>query len=223
VERLKGLPPAIPREYYARLPETPSAPQAPRPWFRAIPGFRSGRRWRYPLAVLGYGVLMVWIAQIPFHRVVGLLGVGALAVLLLATDAFGVARRSRTLGSGYAVVAGTGWAILTVLVLVAAVLAGGPLLPSSSAASELPLPNVSSTAGTPTPVATSTSTPTPPSSGTIVLHTPTPSPSDEPARTPAPRPSATEAPTPPPTPVPTPKPTPTPTPTPAPTPTSTGH
>lgn len=58
-------------------------------WLRQVPGFRSNTRWKQVIATLGYAGIAIFILGgfSPTNHVLLIMGVEALAVVLLATNA----------------------------------------------------------------------------------------------------------------------------------------
>lgn len=175
---VSGLP--VPEPDPEPLPEPEPAPG---PWYRTVPGFRSGSRGKAALALLAYLVVAVWILQTPWHPQVGLLGLLSLAALMLGTNAWGLRSRTPLLRSRNQAVAAAGWAGIAALLVFMAFLASRPSPASEPTAgqsmvntpdrpaSPVPTPTLGLTsppappptagADAPVPVGAMTATPTP--------------------------------------------------------------
>lgn len=188
----KTMPDPIPASLYAR-PVGATVKAAPkRAWYRPIPGFRTGRRWKQAVAVCGYLLIGAWLLQTPSNPKLGLLGVLSLATVLLATNAWGIRSGMPVLKSGNPLVAGIGWSAIAIILIAAAAWEQPPTGPSSQSASSIVArtpassPSVPVSSGsTSVPTATHSSNPTP---------SPTPSPIPTPTPTPTPKPSPSPAP-----------------------------
>lgn len=165
-----------------------------RGFLRQIPGFRSGTPWKVAVALVGYLFIALFIASgfAPASRGGIAIGLGALAVVVLATNGWGLRRRLPMFRSPNKWLAAVAWVGLVLIILVAvgatqpAAPTGGNQVAKLSAASS-PTPMQS-------PLATTSPSPT-------LADSPTPSPS------PRPSPIASPKPTPKPAPKPAPKPT----------------
>ena len=163
----------IPPSFYQR-PAGGSPSGAPPPrrglaWWRSIPGFRTGRRWKRVVAACGYLVMAVWIAQIGSNAALGVLGLLSLAAVWLATNAFGIRTKLPGFGSPNRLAASGAWAGLAIAMLVTAGAATpaprstnagvgtGPSSPSTLAVAHANPP----TPASPSPVASPTPSPTP--------------------------------------------------------------
>ncbi len=91
------------------------------PWLRQVPGFRSGQRWKQTVAVIGYSFIAFTIlAGTTFdNAALLLLGVDALVIVLLATDAWGLRSWVPLLNSPSKLKAASGWSPLLLLGFVA--------------------------------------------------------------------------------------------------------
>jgi hypothetical protein len=183
-------PDPIPASYYKRDLKLPALARPKKTWYRPIPGFRTGKRWKEILAVCGYVLIAAWIVQAPTNPLLSLLGALCLITVFLATNAGGLRGRLPVLRSGNPLVAGTGWlAIGLVLIGVAAAEqpTGSPSLSNSStAANTRPYAPRSESVPSPTQAASAVRT-----------TTPSPSPKPSPSPSPSPTPTPVASPTPP--------------------------
>ena len=99
--------------------ETQKAPQAPSSvsWLRQVPGFRFEKRWKQIVAAAGYTLIALAIGAGAATEDVALLvlGVDALALVLLATNAWGLRARVPLFNSPKRLKAASGWGILLVV------------------------------------------------------------------------------------------------------------
>jgi len=173
----------IPASYYAvpnHAPIRPTAsslPQTALPWYRQVPGFRSGRRLNAAIALIGYLVIAAWIVQFPWNPSLGILGVLSTATVIVAFNVFGSRTRLPIFRSSNKVLAGAAWSIVAIAILVAA----GSAAPSSSNRPQ----------GSPG-LALGGSSPTPTEASPI--PTPTLGPSPSPKKSPSPSPKPTPPP-----------------------------
>lgn len=164
-------------------------------WWRRIPGFRTGRKWKQVLAILGYLLIAIWVVQTPTKPALGVLGLLSLAAAWLATNAFGLRTRIPMFRSANRFEAAGAWSGLAFAILLAASLAGAP--PNSSYTGVGSGPSVSpSPIGvaqeqSPTTAASASQSPSP-------SPKPSPSPSPSPSPVPSPSPSPISQPAPPP-------------------------
>ncbi len=179
----KTFPDPIPASLYARPAEAHAKASPNRTWYRWIPGFRTGKRWKEVLAVIGYVPIAAWLVQTPSNPKLGLFGVLCLGAVGLATNAGGVRSRVAVLRSGNPFVAGIGWIVIAIVLIAVGAWEQPPTGPPSQSAS----PIVASTPpGSPAiPTATQPSSPTP-----SAKPTPTPTPTPTPKPTPTPSPAA---------------------------------
>src|SRR5919201_5343957 len=111
----------IPPSYYQRSPGNVSPPSPPtgdgtppnrpgprEPW-RAIPGFRTGRRWKQVVAVIGYLIIAVWLVQIGTNPGLGIFGLLSLSAVWLGTNAFGIRTKIPVFRSPNPLAAGGAW------------------------------------------------------------------------------------------------------------------
>lgn len=156
-----------------------------RGWWRAVPGFRTGRRWKQIVAVLGYLIIGICIVQIGTNPGLGVFGLLSLGAVWLATNAFGIRTKIPAFRSPNPLAAGGAWSALAVAMLVSAAAAapastttnsgvGTGLSPSASplAVAQQPSPSSTNSASLPSP------SPTP-----IASLSPSPRPSPPPAPT----------------------------------------
>lgn len=99
--------------------ETRKAPQAASSarWLKQVPGFRSGQRWKQIVAAAGYTFIALAIGAGAATNDVALLllGVDALAIVLLVTNAWGLRSRVPLFNSSRRLKAASGWGILLVV------------------------------------------------------------------------------------------------------------
>src|SRR5260370_8383679 len=175
----KTFPDPIPASLYARPAGAVATASPNRTWYRLIPGFRTGKRWKEVLAVIGYVLIAAWLVQAPSNPKLGLFGVLCLGAVGLATNAGGVRSRVPVLRSGNRVLGGMGWIVIAIVLIAVGAWEQPPTGPSSQSASPI-------VASTPTrspsiPTATQPSSPSP-----SAKPTPTPTPTPKPTPTPSP-------------------------------------
>jgi hypothetical protein len=175
--------PPIPRSFYS--PEPPKAPPSPpSSWWRQIPGFRTGTRWKQIVGVLGYLVIATLIVRIGASPALGLFGLLTFAAVWLATNAFGLRTKVPVFRSRNRLAAGGAWTGLGIAMLVTVAMAAPPAVEQNNGVGSGP-----SGSHTPAAVAQASSRPSP---------TPSPSPSTTPTpSSSAPPPPAPPAPPPP--------------------------
>lgn len=192
------------------------------PWYRQVPGFGVGQRWRQVLAAIGYLIIALFIIQgiADPNGAKLIFGLFALPVVILASNAWGLRSRVPLLGSANKAQAAAGWAVLT-LAAFAGIVATTPTSPRPPATAVSPTSTVPPVATATTIVVAAQPTdtvvpPTPasaPPTATTVLPTATLVP---PTSTPVPATATAIPPTVPPAPEPIIAPPPTPEPAPAP-------
>ena len=207
--RASNPPPPIPASYYSAgqgASKAADAPHLPPPpttgaggsrtraasWYRQIPGFRTGKRWKQVVGALGYIVIIAWILQIGTNPPLGILGLLSLASVGLATNAFGVRLKLPAFNSPNRLWAGTAWAVLAGAMFVTAALAD-----PSPGNSNLGVGTGPSESSSPVAIAPARSSPT--SSSAKASVTPSPKPSTKPSQKPSPRPAPKASPRPTPT------------------------
>jgi hypothetical protein len=163
-------------------------------FFRQIPGFRSHTTWKMAVAVIGYLViaLLIAIGLAPASRGGIALGLGALIIVVIASNGWGLRNRVPLFRSPNNWMAALAWGGLVLLVLVAFV-ATQPTTPNTGGQQQQALNTASpSQTATPAPLPALASTPSP-------SHNPSPSPIASPRSTPRPSPTPRPPPPPPPT------------------------
>jgi hypothetical protein len=181
----------IPASYYKgskqAAPTAAPPPKAPgsRPWYRRIPGFRSGNVPKAVIAVIGYLIIAAWIVQFPINPALGVLGVLSLGVVALIFDVGQIRTRLPIFRSSNRVLAAAGWGAIAIAMLVAAAFATPSSAPSRGSNSTAALTNAS-----PSPQESAAS----PAVSPTTKLTPSPSPSPRPSPSPTPSPSSVEQP-----------------------------
>jgi len=164
-------------------------------WWRKVPGFRTGNRWKQIVAFFGYLLIAVWIIQLPTKPALGVLGFLCLAAVWLATNAFGMRTALPVFRSSNRLAAAGIWAGLAIAIFVTAAMAQPPSNSASTGVGTGP-----SVSPSPIDVAQAQS----PTAASSVATAPSPPPKPSPS----PKPSPTEPPTPSPSPTPPSQPTP---------------
>ncbi len=167
-----------------RVAVASSAAVGARPWYRKVPGFRSGKWPKAIVAVIGYLVIAAWIVQFPFNPALGVLGILAFGVVVLVFNVGQVRTRLPVFRSSNRLVSALGWAGLGIAMLFAAAYAS----PVSGPAQQ---PNSTAAIGSASP--TSEGQPSP-SSTASATTTASPTPNPSPSPTPSPSPSASPSP-----------------------------
>jgi hypothetical protein len=129
-------PGPIPTSYYGRtvqsspVPSVAAVASAGRPWYRHIPGFRSGKWPKALIAVVGYLVIAAWLVQLGTNPALGVLGLLSLCVVVLAFNVANLRTRLPVFRSPHRSVAALGWSSVAVALLVTEGLAA-PETPSN--------------------------------------------------------------------------------------------
>ena len=209
-ENPEPKPALIPASFYAAQHQSGSAPPAPPPadspppmappgggsgrippgpsafgWWRKVPGFRTGTRWKQLVAILGYLIIAAWIVQIPTRPALGMLGFLSLAAVWLASNAFGLRTKVPVFRSANRLAAAGVWTALAIAIFVTAALAQPPASNPNTGVGTGP-----SVSPSPSSLAQAIS----PSPATQPSAAATPSPSPKPSPTPSPTPSPSPAP-----------------------------
>lgn len=178
-------PEPIPSSYYACGPRTQSVEprRSERSRGRLLDGLRGLSTARRAALAAGSLLGIIWAVQLPWHHALGLLGLLVMATTVLGTNAWDLRRRVPLLGSLRRRTAFTGWAVLSVLLVISGVAAR----PAST--STAPLNDRVSRMTTPAAQPTATPISTPPALPLVTNPTATP----EPTPTPTHRPTVTPA------------------------------
>lgn len=174
-------------------------------WGRQIPGFRSGKRWKQILAVLGYFIIGIWILSGPYagNMAVFSLGCSLLAIVLLASNAWGLRSRVPLFNSGKLILVIDVWMVLALVACVSFTFAFLKPIAGASRSSddvadeervETPTAPVPAVALSPASISTSTPASTP-SLTASATHSQTPTPSPTPSATPTASPEPSRSPT----------------------------
>ncbi len=197
-------PAPIPPSFYERESLEPRSGKPPpsastartpgvEPWWRSLPGFRTGKRWKQVVAVFGYLVIAIWIVQIESNPALSLFGLLSLAAVWLATNAFGIRTKLPAFGSPNRLVAGGAWSGLVIAMLVTASAASPPPGTSNAgvgAGPTSPSPIAAAVANSSSPTASSGVASAPSSPTQSPIPTPKQSPVQAPSQAPSPPPVA---------------------------------
>jgi hypothetical protein len=156
----------------------PAGPRAGGPWWRQLPGFRSGKAWRMVVGSAVYLFLLYCLSRITTNVFLGLCAIVSLAAILIGFDAFGLRRRLPLFRSAHQRRAGAAWSLVSLLLLTFGI---GALEQLNT---------------TPTKVARHSAVAARPSPALSPSRTPVPVSSPSPAPSPSPTPSTTPTPTP---------------------------
>lgn len=182
----------IPISYYQLSSPSASPPvgrataAAPSPWYRHVPGFRSGKLPKVVVALVAYLIIAAWLVQLPTNPALGILGILSVCVVLLAFNVRGIRTRLPVFRSPRRLIAVGGWISIGVAMVIAAAFAAPPATTPSGGT-----PTVAVRESSPSPVGSTTQ-----SSPAAVTPTPTPTPLPKASPTPSPTPLPSPTPSP---------------------------